>query len=912
MAPRYSKKKAKFTYTERVLGALSELQKEHRKHAVHMATLRAHVRKTADARKDKMGPQWSQWVSRTVERLADDGILDNSDPHGNVTFTPDAKKTITSVRRETLGPGVVPQTNLENKIWKDMQKRFSTVGVKRSRRRSSAIGLAEDEGRPSKRQARQSFSRLTKAELETELRIALRRLQEAEEPQAADEEEIEALRDELKGREHEVEELRDEVARLKGSRSTERVTIGATRLLTPPPTNPSVPCTPSSSKTARATNLRPRTSAHGMTRTLSGSLISNLTRRPTPEPSDSGSHVAEIEDMIFNHDVSPARAYREDIDDDTLFESLPDHGLGTPQSSPMLADQADLGAEPDSGNDDRSEITSLKVALQARVSELDELRDAHRLLLVQRDELRGIVTARDSRLQALEADLRARTDALSASELRKAELGIELCADKGRLQDVEAKLQASFQALDAEKRLQLSLQEKHANLRDMVESLQGKVRQLSLHSTSLESDLRDAQRQVSEWQSAHQESESHREQATSELDNVKEKLLVVGDALQKAEASHKVEIAQLKLDRENLQAELAVAAQAIEVEKATNLSLSKQTTTLERQLKDDQDRNLVLVASNENLTQTVTHLKDYVEELNGDVSHAKEQASAVEAALQKSQDLVVDLRRSHAQALSDGSSSARQAAALHITVLELQSSLDMLRSQLRDTAAGAAEVRAQLETEQASRRRAECELVATKEECKSLLADIADKTAHVGKITEELKQVRQAEEDARRAILDLESQWEKDVAVHVTERSAIESNLETARAEVAALKSHLDATRSDVSALNAELQGVVAERDQLSLSLKNETARTSKLEEELSVALDDVRDAEDEIQELRQAKMTDEGSITTLKEALERLRQVQINALEEVNKAASAQTAPTPGHRRRSSVAFRSGVGRLA
>ena len=56
-----------------------------------------------------MGPQWSQWVSRTVEKLvrlaysrsrllltqvkAEDGILDNSDPHGNVTFTPDAKKT---------------------------------------------------------------------------------------------------------------------------------------------------------------------------------------------------------------------------------------------------------------------------------------------------------------------------------------------------------------------------------------------------------------------------------------------------------------------------------------------------------------------------------------------------------------------------------------------------------------------------------------------------------------------------------------------------------------------------------------------------------------------------------------------------------------------------------------------------
>ena len=69
------------------------------------------MRKMADARKDKMGPQWAQWVSRTVNKLvsaksiyasniltlmtakADDGILDTSDPHGNVTFTPNAKKT---------------------------------------------------------------------------------------------------------------------------------------------------------------------------------------------------------------------------------------------------------------------------------------------------------------------------------------------------------------------------------------------------------------------------------------------------------------------------------------------------------------------------------------------------------------------------------------------------------------------------------------------------------------------------------------------------------------------------------------------------------------------------------------------------------------------------------------------------
>ena len=98
-----------------------------------------------------------------------------------------------------------------------------------------------------------------------------------------------------------------------------------------------------------------------MTRTLSGSFISNLTKRPTPEPSESGSHDAEIEDMIFN-DVSPARAYRGDDGDVMPPEPLHDLGLETPQASPMLADQDDFGPQPDSGNnlgDDRSVVCSV-------------------------------------------------------------------------------------------------------------------------------------------------------------------------------------------------------------------------------------------------------------------------------------------------------------------------------------------------------------------------------------------------------------------------------------------------------------------------------------------------------------------------------------------------------------------------
>ena len=163
--------------------------------------------------------------------------------------------SISAIRRESLGPGVVASTNLEHKVWQDVTRRLSTIGMKRQRRKSSVVDAADDEdgGRPRKRRARKSFSGLTKAEvmfiilalsgwlklmvlqLESELRAALRRLEETEETEPLDEDTAEVLRDELNLREREVAELRDEILRLKVQRPHEESVVETpTRLLTPP------------------------------------------------------------------------------------------------------------------------------------------------------------------------------------------------------------------------------------------------------------------------------------------------------------------------------------------------------------------------------------------------------------------------------------------------------------------------------------------------------------------------------------------------------------------------------------------------------------------------------------------------------------------------------------------------------
>ncbi|KAF7427823.1 hypothetical protein PC9H_007039 [Pleurotus ostreatus] len=110
-----SKKVQKLTYTQRVLSALSHIQKDSRKHAIHLATIRAQVRKHADARKDKLGPQWAHFVTKAVHKLEDDGILQRVDggPTGQVSFTPGGRKSISSVRR------AIPHTeSTEDVLWK--------------------------------------------------------------------------------------------------------------------------------------------------------------------------------------------------------------------------------------------------------------------------------------------------------------------------------------------------------------------------------------------------------------------------------------------------------------------------------------------------------------------------------------------------------------------------------------------------------------------------------------------------------------------------------------------------------------------------------------------------------------------------------------------------------------------------
>ncbi|KAK0192442.1 hypothetical protein F5146DRAFT_1039930 [Armillaria mellea] len=298
MAPTKSAKVAKYTYAERVLGSMTQLQREHRKQAVNLISLRAHVKKIAEQKRDKLGPNWSNWVGRAVAKLEDDGVLTASGP-GCVMLTPSGKKAITAARRSILL--TAPPGTFGSPAQEDLVTRMAVKdrGTKRPLRNSSAAFDTNSLSSPTNPRAkrirvsrdteRTPISKMTKAQLKVELasvkkahELALLR---ATSPltDLSDEDaraiESERLQEELKIREQEIADIRAELADTR-----RQVELDGPQTQLDGRTESSTPMTP-----CHAARLR-RTHSGGVTRTQSGTIIPDISRHPTPpsSPPDMG------------------------------------------------------------------------------------------------------------------------------------------------------------------------------------------------------------------------------------------------------------------------------------------------------------------------------------------------------------------------------------------------------------------------------------------------------------------------------------------------------------------------------------------------------------------------------------------------------------------------------------------------
>ena len=437
------------------------------------------------------------------------------------------------------------------------------------------------------------------------------------------------------------------------------------------------------------------------------------------------------------------------------------------------------------------------------------------------------------------------------------EQSAQLCQLREEHNSILAERNTLLECVASEKSRYASLGDSHAALQRKSERFEAEIVSLSLGSNSLEKELQAFRDHSRVTDAKLAESEVLHDKSVAELERQTA-----------AAAAAQQEISELRV-------RLGVS----EAERAT---ASARINALEQDLADTRGRANDLTTSNISLENAVTNLQETIGQLRDDHSKALMRISTSAAEAQEAEDALSQLRASHADALARAASSQCEVASLRRAVSDLESTLESTCSELKETTTKATQLRALMDEEQASHRRAESELVSIHDGHDRLVADMAEQSKVLATTLEQLEQARRDVGEAHLKISALEREREKEVAARVAENATLSSSLETCRAETQELTGQLRQAHDELVNASEKLQAVVAERDKLVVGLENADARVTELEGELKIALDDVQDAEEEIKELQQAKANDEASIMSLKDAYARLRQVQLSVLDEV------------------------------
>lgn len=535
-----TKKTSKYTYAERVLSAFSQAQKEHRRHSIHLATLRAHVRKIAKNRKDKLGPQWASWVGKAVKKLEEQGVLQPIDSSGYVGMTPEGKKVLSYARRKFLPTATGDASPAqEDAVWKNVTEHFSPSMYKRQHaisasRLRSTFGEEEEAGEDSasargspraKRRRRapspvkpseRSLTKMTKAELQTKV-LELQRAKLTDQQ----------LKAQLADRDEQLREVQDELEMLKLSAKRARAAMREEELTEldeqefqynmddefPAPDFATLDV-----QTPRAGTPQ----GAGVIRTQSGSIIHDISMRPTPAPSSPG---AERDQRYRDDEDVFADQRREHL---RTPESLPNRRtLQTDEQQPALANTIDA-MEKDIAKH-VSEIQTLKETVTRLQSELDTLTGTSDYYKSRVADLEGKTNELESGKRDLQQCLADRDN--NITQLQNTILQHEQAAVQ--LNETLARKEASLNAISTEAETLL-----HSK-NEILATVQGMEDEM----TTARSENR---RLTDELASSHREEETLRERMLELIRTTEERRGELAQALSVAqnEARHGAVLAQ--------------------------------------------------------------------------------------------------------------------------------------------------------------------------------------------------------------------------------------------------------------------------------------------------------------------------------------------------------------------------------
>ncbi|KZT19956.1 hypothetical protein NEOLEDRAFT_1151679 [Neolentinus lepideus HHB14362 ss-1] len=934
------------TPTLRQLCALSQAQQEHRKHAVHHATLRAEVRKRAEVKKDKLGPQWTSWVKRTVEKLEDKGAVEASGINGNVALTAAAKKAIADVRRYLATPGG-HSSPLEDEVWKLVSLQF-TRGTKR--RKSSGVDddlesedevLDEVNNSPKGKRRRRSSgcmrppSKMTKAEL---LQL-LHNLQEAHveamnhlqsHSHEEESEESRHLREELQAKEKEIEAVRKELDQVKSRVSNIVPPATVSRATTPDRTLQFIELSPSA---AQSSSL-PTTPANGpramdaLTRTQSGSFISQFSKQPTPAPSVSG-NTPEPDETTMSFEDEGDTLVPADDDENSTSDNVKNVNSLTPEWSPrkaqdkgvtvrleklqdLLATECERAQRRESEYQDK--ITSLEKAADSRASELRVLTDRLTAFDSERTVMQTIISERDNRIADLLAELTTRNGLVASKDATLAEKDAEIASLHSSLASLE---QASAELRDRQEKLQNSAKEKDAVIAGLTEGKSALAREL----TALQETLVGVRTKVEDNETQLQALRD------AEITLIQEKDILESMVVSLEEETRTTEEARValsdsllsqKAENDTLLSKLRASEDVAKLLRTEATALAEEKTKLQHELIEacdghlrvtqQKDREIADYAREcEGLQLEVTSLNTEVALLKEQLDTANDVANAVRIELAEANTWVQNLREetttkdgaiaelksSQGKLQQDMVSLQSELSSKKIHVSELELTLDESRERLRNSQERAKTMTTDLEAKEQARQQL-VEDVKRLEAANTInIQELTERHAEIGTLSADLLASQARESELVTKIQEAEAIRAVELANHASSLSSVQSSVESVQHTASDLQEKLSDASAKRDSLESQIQDVRTELTCARVSLEAESARSSAMERDLGEATARIHQLQEALDDAFSAKRAEATKVAVLLESYDKLRKAQMDSLTDFDlMIASFQAAP--------------------
>ncbi|KAJ7443833.1 hypothetical protein FB451DRAFT_78215 [Mycena latifolia] len=936
-----TRKILKYTYAERVLNSFSLIQREHKKHAIHLASLRAQVQKTANARKDKLGPHWSNWVGKAVHRLEEEGILESSEAAGTVVLTPNGKKAISAARRTLALPtNASLSPDQEDLLWKQVTHPTFVQPVKRVRHASDDAEDSEDdepEYLPPKSRKRPRTSvaagkevdptfRLTKAQLVEELAI-LKRAREADRLRAAspltqleddESEELLRLKEILKHKEDEMQVLRRELAGRSAPDSSD--------VMMSPPI---------------------RSNHDTVIRTQSGSLIDHLSKQPTPAPTERDPNDYYNDDDMFN-----------EPDPVSVLPFSFANSLVTPEATPARNNPTQL-----------NKVSSLEHALHLRATELQNLE--HKLAEIKSQHAQSQLSLSDraARISSLQTNLTSYENQISekndviarqssrVSELERAKADLEASIGEkaAEMERIVRERDDALASLKNEYELELSrLRQDLSDSERAVASHVAEIQTARAHAASLDTNLANLRRELEAQTAVHAALVAERTRLEAELaersavagasDEVKQTLLMRIVELERrietqggAERSLKEEVAYSA-------AELSTTSERLRAAEAKNESLAAQLKDVTDKLSAAQNGladarasaealKPQMAALDDALTKRISNHRELQERLGKTQREAdtlrlkiniletslsgaranleakkletdqlaKDLAARVEAnerltlTVQEQEQLLAETNeaKDSLQAQLDDASMKLQHAQL--AEGELRAAREVLVDQLAAVDAAKASLMAELTAMSGLVESTAAKLQDSESTRERLKTEAAAKDRRTEQLRVQLDESVRRVKDLEQALVAAETKYASEIAERAAAQATVQNILSSMQGDVERLTQELISVRKD----NADEQGrLKSDVVRITDALDAATLRGKLIEVERANAVARVQEVEQELRELQASKDADAATIQELKDVFSQVRTVQMETLARLdNQVESAHSSPAPRRR---------------